>query len=83
MCSASSSEEKINVNSNEVLISKAEINQRVEELGEEISADYHGRELHLVGVLNGAFIFWQTLCGNSIFPARSVFCKLRVTKTKR
>ncbi len=45
MCSASSSEEKINVNSNEVLISKAEINQRVEELGEEISADYHGRDL--------------------------------------
>ena len=54
-------EEKIKINSQEILISQAKISDRVEELGRQISTDYRGRELHLVGVLNGAFIFLADL----------------------
>ena len=83
MLSVSSNDGKINIYSQEILISREEISQRVEELGRQISTDYQGSELHLVGVLNGAFIFWRILCVNSIFPAKSVFCRLLVTKNKR
>lgn len=40
-----------------VRIGADEIRARVQELGAEIAADYQGKELHLVCVLNGAFIF--------------------------
>ncbi len=36
--------------------------QRVKELGKQISEEYKGRELVLLGVLNGAFIFSADLC---------------------
>ncbi len=83
MCSASSSEAKININSKEVLISKAEINQRVEELGREISADYHGRELHLVGVLNGAFIFLADLVRRLNIPCQICFLQASSYKDQK
>ena len=83
MCSASSSEEKININSKEVLIPKAEINQRVEELGREISADYHGRELHLVGVLNGAFIFLADLVRQLNIPCQICFLQASSYKDQK
>jgi hypoxanthine phosphoribosyltransferase len=35
---------------------------RVSELGAQIGRDYHGRPLHLVGVLRGATIFMADLC---------------------
>ena len=69
----SSNEEKIDIYSREVLISKEEINFRVEQLGREISQDYHGRELHLVGVLNGAFIFLADLVRHLSIPCQICF----------
>ncbi len=45
----------------EVLVSAAELQRRVEELGEEISRDYAGRSLLLVGVLKGAVFFLSDL----------------------
>jgi len=45
----------------EILISKTELKKRLEELGRQISLDYKDKELHLVGVLNGAFIFLADL----------------------
>lgn len=45
----------------EVLISEEEISKRVRELGEEISKDYEGEELLLVGILKGAVIFMSEL----------------------
>ena len=45
----------------EVLINKLQLRNRVEELGREISRDYENRELHLVGVLKGGFIFLADL----------------------
>jgi len=45
----------------EVLFDRAAIAHRVAELGRQLSADYAGRELLVVGVLNGAFIFTADL----------------------
>ena len=45
----------------EVLVSADELQRRVAELGEEISRDYTGRSLLLVGVLKGAVFFLSDL----------------------
>jgi len=43
------------------LYSKAEIQKRVQELGDKISADYKGESLLMVGVMKGAFVFTADL----------------------
>ena len=45
----------------EVLISQKEIENRVAELGEQISRDYEGKELLLIGILKGSVIFMADL----------------------
>jgi hypoxanthine phosphoribosyltransferase len=45
----------------EVLVTAEELQRRVSELGEEISRDYAGRPLLLVGVLKGAVFFLSDL----------------------
>jgi hypoxanthine phosphoribosyltransferase len=45
----------------EVLVSADEVQRRVAELGEQISSDYAGRSLLLVGVLKGAVFFLSDL----------------------
>jgi hypoxanthine phosphoribosyltransferase len=55
----------------EVQLTADEIAARVRELGAEISRDYAGKELVLVGVLKGSFIFMADL-------ARSISGDLRV-----
>lgn len=45
----------------EILISADRIAARVRELGSEITRDYHGRPLRLIGVLKGACIFLADL----------------------
>jgi hypoxanthine phosphoribosyltransferase len=45
----------------EVLISKEEIAERVAAIGKQISADYEGHSLVLIGVLKGAAIFLADL----------------------
>lgn len=52
----------------EILFSAAEIQQRVNELGAEISRDYARHELHLVGVLKGSFIFLADLARALTIP---------------
>lgn len=44
-----------------VLVSKEEIHEMVKRLGEQISKDYAGKEILLVCVLKGAFIFMADL----------------------
>lgn len=44
------------------VLSKEQIQQRVIELGKQITADYTGQNLVILGVLNGAFIFTADLC---------------------
>ena len=79
MNSVSSNEEKTDIFSKEVLISREEINSRVEQLGREISKDYQGRELHLVGVLNGAFMFLADLVRHLSIPCQ--ICFLQASRT--
>lgn len=45
----------------EILIDKEQLAERVRELGEEISADYAGKEILMIGVLRGAVIFMSDL----------------------
>ncbi len=45
----------------EVLIDEKEIRKRVEELGKEISADYSGKDLVVIGILKGAVVFLSDL----------------------
>jgi hypoxanthine phosphoribosyltransferase len=50
------------------LISEAEIRRRTAELGEQITRDYQGRDLMLVGVLKGAVIFMVDLARTINLP---------------
>ncbi|MFL5894825.1 MAG: hypoxanthine phosphoribosyltransferase [Thermoleophilaceae bacterium] len=45
----------------ETLVSEDDLQRRVRELGQEISRDYEGRDLFLVGVLKGAVFFLSDL----------------------
>lgn len=45
----------------EILLSRYAIEQRVRELAAEITKDYQGSTMHLVGVLKGAWIFMADL----------------------
>ena len=44
-----------------VLVSKEEIQQAVERLGKQITEDYQGKELFVIGVLKGGFMFMADL----------------------
>jgi hypoxanthine phosphoribosyltransferase len=52
----------------EVLVQSDELAHRVRQLGEEISQDYEGRDLLLVGVLKGAFLFLSDLMRSLTVP---------------
>ncbi|MEE9911694.1 MAG: hypoxanthine phosphoribosyltransferase [Deltaproteobacteria bacterium] len=47
--------------SKEILFPRSEISRRVQELADEISRDYAGNEILIIGVLKGAFIFMADL----------------------
>ncbi|HZO33510.1 MAG TPA: hypoxanthine phosphoribosyltransferase [Gaiellaceae bacterium] len=55
----------------EILIGEEELQARIRELGAEISVDYQGKELLLVGVLKGAVFFMADL-----MRAISVSCEI-------
>ena len=57
----------------EVLIDEDRLRSRVLELGEEISADYAGRDLLLIGVLKGAVFFMADLMRNLSVPCEIDF----------
>lgn len=60
----------------EVLFSKEEIDRRVRELADEISRDYAGCELIVVGVLKGAFVFMADLIRALHIPCKVDFTQL-------
>ncbi len=45
----------------ELLITETALKERVAALGRQISADYRGKHLHLVGLLKGAWVFMADL----------------------
>ena len=52
----------------DILISEDEVEKRVRELAEKISADYEGREVCLVGILKGACFFMCDLAKRISVP---------------
>ena len=57
----------------EILIDAERLQARIHELGEEITADYAGRELLLVGVLKGAVFFMADLMRSIDVPCEIDF----------
>jgi hypoxanthine phosphoribosyltransferase len=57
----------------EVLIDEESLRRRIAELGEEISADYQGRDLLLIGVLKGAVFFMSDLMRGLTVPCEIDF----------
>ena len=47
-----------------ILISEAEIQKRLKEMGQEIARDFNGKKPILIGVLNGGFVFLADLIRN-------------------
>jgi hypoxanthine phosphoribosyltransferase len=56
-----------------ILVSEAELHRRVGELGAEISRDYEGRDLLLLGILKGAVFFLSDLMRHIQVPAEVDF----------
>lgn len=52
----------------EILVSRDTIREKVKELGRKISQDYDGKELVLVGVLKGGFVFLADLMREITIP---------------
>jgi hypoxanthine phosphoribosyltransferase len=59
-----------------IYLTKEEINERVAELGEELSVEYEGKNPIFIGVLNGAYIFLSDLMRQVEMPCEVDFLKL-------
>ena len=46
----------------EVLFSEEQLKNRVQEIARQITADYQGKEIMLISVLRGSFVFMADLC---------------------
>src|SRR3954469_6789769 len=57
----------------ETLVSSEDLQQRVAELGRQISEEYDGRDLFMVGVLKGAVLFLADLMRNISVPCEVDF----------
>ena len=62
--------------SRQVLKSESDIADRVRALGKEITAEYTGQEISLLGVLKGSFIFMADLVRQIQLPARMGFLEI-------
>ncbi|KNF07821.1 hypoxanthine phosphoribosyltransferase Hpt [Gottschalkia purinilytica] len=51
-----------------VLVSKEQLEEKTKEIGKQISEDYKGKKLVLIGVLKGAFVFLGDLVRNIDIP---------------
>ncbi|MCR5686941.1 MAG: hypoxanthine phosphoribosyltransferase [Lachnospiraceae bacterium] len=56
-----------------VLYTEDEVNARIRELGEQISRDYAGKSIHLIGILKGATFFTCELAKRITIPVTMDF----------
>lgn len=56
-----------------VMISEEEVDQRIEELGRQISEDYAGKEVHLICILKGSVFFMCELAKRITVPVSMDF----------
>jgi hypoxanthine phosphoribosyltransferase len=59
--SKSEFEKAVYENEFRTLISREKLNQRIAEMGQQITQDYRGQQPIMIGVLNGAFLFMADL----------------------
>lgn len=52
----------------EILVSEDELQERIIELGEEISRDYQGKDLHMICILRGGVVFLTDLMRRITIP---------------
>lgn len=64
------------IGAKKLIISRAQIDKRIRELGQIISNDYNHNPLVVVGVLNGAFIFMADLVRELDLPLEIDFVRL-------
>lgn len=57
----------------EVLLSREELAERVRQLGREITEAYQGKDLVMIGVLKGSFVFFADLVRQVDLPLRTDF----------
>ena len=55
------------------LISEERVNQRIAEMGEKISKDYEGKEVHLIAILKGSVFFACELAKRITVPVTMDF----------
>ena len=75
-----------------VLISEEEVNEKIKEMGEKISREYAGKELHMICVLKGGVFFMTELAKRITIPVSMDFmavssyagtqstCKVKIIK---
>lgn len=56
-----------------ILISKDQIDKRIEQLGAEISKDYYGKNLYVLSLLRGSFIYTADLVRQLTVPTKIGF----------
>ena len=56
-----------------ILVTREEISAAVKKLGQQITKDYEGRELMVVGILKGAIVFYSDLIREIDLPLRTDF----------
>jgi hypoxanthine phosphoribosyltransferase len=66
----------MNEMSKEIIFPYKVIQKRVKELADQISGDYAGRELIVIGILKGAFIFMADLVRAMSIPCRIDFVRV-------
>lgn len=56
-----------------ILISEDKVDERIAQLGEQISQDYEGRQVHLIGILKGSIFFICELAKRITVPVTMDF----------
>ncbi len=65
-----------------VLLSSEQIKKRVQEMARQISADFQGKTLHVVGVMENGFIFIADLVRELTVPVVCLFVKAELKQTE-
>jgi hypoxanthine phosphoribosyltransferase len=59
-----------------IFLNQSSIHKRIVEIGQQITQDFEGKEIVILGVLNGSFVFMADLCRAIQLPVRCTFIKI-------
>lgn len=66
-----------------VLVPEEEVDARIRALGEQISKDYEGKQIHLICVLKGGVFFMCELAKRITVPVPWTLCAWEATETEQ